>query len=108
MLAEPAQDVVFHAVVEGDDRNVRLGQGFAHLARAGMGWTMNKLETRAVFVFLVPQKGFFVGDFLYIIDSSQARPFFGALKRFSVRGSFRRDEPIKRAPHAQLLREGAR
>src|SRR5438445_147611 len=33
MLTKPAQNIVFHAIVIGDNRNVRCRQGFANVSR---------------------------------------------------------------------------
>ena len=107
MLPQPPQDVVFHAVVEGDDGNVRWRQRFPQLARIGRFIADGQLEARALLVLFIPTKRRFVGDFLDVIHAHENK-FLGAFDGFRLRNILRGNETVHRAAHPQFFGQGAR
>src|SRR5438105_7368695 len=56
LLTEPAQDVVLHAEIVSDDRNVRWRQWLPQIARFYFGRAVHELEAGALGVLLIPDK----------------------------------------------------
>src|SRR5258707_9235388 len=106
VLPQPAQDVVLDAVIVRDNRDVRGRQRLHQMTRSRRR-TSDKVELRALLIFLVPKKGFFMRDLFYVIHTRKPRPFSRSMQRFGIRNSLRRDEPIEDTPYAQFFRQGA-
>ena len=103
-LAQTAQDVVFDAEIEGDDGNVRRRQGRGLCEIIGAA---RQFKRGAQLAVLVPEEGFFVGDFPDVIHAGQAGPVAGAGDGFGVRDGGAGDEAVECAADAEFLGEGA-
>ena len=73
LLPQPAQDVVFHPEIIGDDGNIGGRQGIADIPGVSGGGALDQVEAGALLVLLVPDKSLFVGDLLDVIDAHQTR-----------------------------------
>ena len=103
VLPQPAQDVVFHAVIEGDDGNVRRRQRFAHVAGVGVrALPRTRSKCRALLVLFVPAKRLLVRDFLDVIHADKDK-FLRAPHGLRVRNFLRGNESVHRAAHAQFF-----
>ena len=71
MLPQPAQNVVFHPIIERHDRNVRRRQRLAEIPRVRLALPAHQVKRGALLVRLIPAERLFVRDFLDVIHAHE-------------------------------------